>query len=61
MSQILMIVKVDDNLIHHDKRDIVLTNSIYDLEFVKAITIYKANPTKEDWEKAELRTKNHEQ
>lgn len=56
-----MIVKVDDNLIHHDKRDIVLTNSIYDLEFVKAITIYKANPTKEDWEKAELRTKNHEQ
>ena len=61
MSQILMIVKVDDNLVHYDERDIVLTNSIYDLEFVKAITIYKANPKKEDWEKAELRTKSHEE
>ena len=56
-----MIVKVDDNLVHYDERDIVLTNSIYDLEFVKAITIYKANPKKEDWEKAELRTKSHEE
>ena len=46
MSQVLLIVKVDDNLVHHDERDAEIFNAIQSLEFVKDITVYKPDPEK---------------
>tara|TARA_E500000331_G_scaffold357846_1_gene421253 strand:+ start:2301 stop:2510 length:210 start_codon:yes stop_codon:yes gene_type:complete len=41
MSQVLLIVKVDDNLVHYDERDAEIFNAIESLKFVKDITVYK--------------------
>ena len=40
MSQVLLIVKVDDNLISSDERGIALRNAIFNLKYVKDITLY---------------------
>ena len=46
MSQVLLIVKVDDNLVHCDERDAQIFNAIENLKFVKGITVYKPDPEK---------------
>jgi len=52
MSQVLLIVKVDDNLVHYDERDAEIFNAIESLKFVKDITVYKPDPKKLDFKYA---------
>jgi len=53
MSQVLLIVQVDDDLIHYDERDAEMFNTIESLKFVKDITVYKPDPKKLDFKYAE--------
>jgi len=56
MSQVLLIIKVDDNLVHYDERDAEIFNAIESLKFVKDITVYKPNPEKIDFKYAAAMT-----
>ena len=52
MSQVLLIVQVDDALVHYDERDAEIFNAIESLKFVKDITVYKPDPEKLDFKYA---------
>ena len=58
MSQVLLIVKVDDNLVHYDERDAEIFNAIESLKFVKDITVYKPDPKKLDFKYAAAVTRS---